>query len=84
MPDIDEYINEIRPMWDTRWLTNMGHKHEQLRAELKDYLKVSAIELFVNGHLSLEMTMQVLTFPIYPDLELEVVDRICDMVRQGC
>ena len=60
MPDIDEYINEIRPVWDTRWLTNMGHKHEQLRAELKDYLKVSAIELFVNGHLSLEMTMQAM------------------------
>ena len=38
----------------------MGHKHEQLRAELKDYLKVSAIELFVNGHLSLEMTMQAM------------------------
>lgn len=60
MPDMDEYIEEIRPIWESHWLTNMGPKHEQLKCELKDYLGVSNIELLVNGHLALEMTMQAM------------------------
>ena len=30
MPSLDEYVEEIRPIWDSRWLTNMGVKHRQL------------------------------------------------------
>ena len=60
MPGLDEYMDEIRPIWDSRWLTNMGPKHEQLKAELKDYLKVENVELLVNGHMALEMTMQAM------------------------
>lgn len=60
MPDIDEYIEEIRPIWESHWLTNMGPKHEQLKKELKEYLKVPNIELLVNGHMALEMTIQAM------------------------
>ena len=27
MPEFDEYVEEIKEMWDTHWLTNMGPKH---------------------------------------------------------
>ena len=54
MPDIEEYINEIKDLWDSRWLTNMGVKHKTLESQLLDYLKVSNITLFTNGHLALE------------------------------
>ena len=54
MPPIEEYIEEIRCLWDSRWLTNMGAKHKQLEDELKRYLDVSNITLFNNGHLALE------------------------------
>ncbi len=60
MPPFDEYVEEIRNLWDTRWLTNMGEKHEKLRRELKEYLKVDNIDLLVNGHMALELTMQAL------------------------
>ncbi len=40
MPSLDEYIEEIRPIWESHWLTNMGVKHKQLQAELEDYLGV--------------------------------------------
>ena len=60
MPEFDEYIEEIRPLFDSHWLTNMGVKHEQLRAELKDYLKVEGVELLTNGHTALELTLQAL------------------------
>lgn len=60
IPPIQEYIDEIRDIWDSHWLTNMGVKHEELRSELKKYLGVEDIELFTNGHMSLELTLQAL------------------------
>lgn len=60
MPDFAEYTEEIRDIWETRWLTNMGTKHRKLQAELRDYLKVEQIELFTNGHMALELSLQAL------------------------
>lgn len=54
MPGFDEYCEEIKDIWDTRWLTNMGSKHQQLEADLKAYLNTPNITLFTNGHLALE------------------------------
>ncbi len=62
MPEIDEYVNEIRELWNTRWLTNMGVKHCQLQQELKNYLKVFDIDLLTNGHMALELSLQALGF----------------------
>ena len=30
MPSLDEYVDEIRDIWDSHWLTNMGVKHQKL------------------------------------------------------
>ena len=60
MPDIEEYIEEIRSIWESHWLTNMGSKHKQLQKELSQYLRVSNIELMVNGHMALELTLQTM------------------------
>lgn len=54
MPPYEEYIKEIRGLWDSHWLTNMGEKHEQLAEQLKEYLKADHLSLFTNGHLALE------------------------------
>ncbi|MBR2274859.1 MAG: DegT/DnrJ/EryC1/StrS family aminotransferase [Lachnospiraceae bacterium] len=58
MPEFQEYIDEIRSMWDDHWLTNMGKKHEKLRGELREYLGVDEIELFTNGHMAIELALQ--------------------------
>lgn len=70
MPDFSEYIEEIRELWESKWLTNMGIKHEQLESELLKYLNASNITLFTNGHLALEyaiaalnLTGEVITTP---------------------
>lgn len=57
MPEFDEYIEEIKEIWDTHWLTNMGVKHRQLEAKLLKYLNTPNITLFTNGHLALECTI---------------------------
>ena len=60
MPPLDEYIEEIKSIWDTHWLTNMGTYHKQLEKGLADYLEVENISLFTNGHLSLELVLQAM------------------------
>lgn len=60
MPPLEEYVNEIRPLWDTAWLTNMGKLHKEFEKELVTFLKVPNISLFCNGHLSLELLLQAL------------------------
>lgn len=60
MPELSEYVNEIKDIWDSHWLTNMGPKHHIFQEKLKDYLHVDNIELVTNGHMAIELTLQAL------------------------
>ncbi len=60
MPSYEEYCEEIKNIWDTVHLTNMGPIHNRLKGQLQDYLKVKNIELFVNGHLALYCALKAL------------------------
>lgn len=60
MANMDEYMEEVKDLWVTSWLTNMGYKHEALEAGLSKYLNVPNITLFTNGHLALESIIAVL------------------------
>ena len=60
MPPFEEYIEEIKLMWENKWLTNMGVKHQELELKLKEYLEVNDISLFTNGHLALELALQAM------------------------
>ena len=40
MPSYEEYCEEIKELWDSRWLTNMGAKHQQLQAQLEARLDI--------------------------------------------
>lgn len=63
MPSLDEYIDEIIDIWETHWLTNMGEKHQQLQCELINYLGVEQLDLFTNGHMALELSLQAMNLP---------------------
>lgn len=63
MPPFEEYIEAIRPLWDSHWLTNMGQYHKELEEKLKEYLNVPEISLMVNGHMALELAIQSFNFP---------------------
>lgn len=60
MPPFEEYIEEIKGLWDSHWLTNMGEKHIALENQLRHYLKSDNIILFTNGHLALECAISAL------------------------
>lgn len=60
MPGFDEYMDEIKELWDSHWLTNMGIKHRTFQKELQKYLCVERVELLTNGHMALELTLQAM------------------------
>ena len=60
MPSVEEYIDEIRSIWESHWLTNMGPEHKSLQAELKQYMGVQNVELLTNGHMALELSLQAM------------------------
>ena len=60
MPSFEEYTNEIKDIWQTHWLTNMGIKHQELQKKLIDYMGVENLDLMVNGHFAIEMSLQAL------------------------
>lgn len=60
MPELDEYVNEIKELWDSHWLTNMGIKHRQFQQDLQEFLDVKNVELLTNGHMALELTLQAM------------------------
>lgn len=63
MPSFEEYCDEIKELWDSHWLTNMGVKHKQLQAELEQYLDAPHVALYTNGHLALENVIAALGLP---------------------
>lgn len=63
MPSYEEFIEKIKPLWETKWLTNMGTYHDQLEKGLEEFLQVPYISLMVNGHMALEMAIQAMDFP---------------------
>ena len=60
MPSYEEYCEEIRGLWDSRWLTNMGEKHKELQRRLEAYLGVKYVDLTTNGHMALEMSLNAM------------------------
>ena len=85
MPDYEEYCEEIKELWESRWLTNMGAKHRAFEAGLKEYLHTPNVNLFTNGHLALEAVIsamglkgEIITTPFTFDSTTHAI------VRCGC
>ena len=63
MPSFEEYCEEIKELWDNRWLTNNGVKHQLFEQQLKEYLYTPNVTLYTNGHLALEIIIEAMRFP---------------------
>ncbi len=63
LPTFEEYCEEIKELWNTHWMTNMGIKHQALQARLEEYFDCRHVVLFTNGHLALECAIESFSFP---------------------
>lgn len=60
LPDLGEFNELLRDIWNRKWITNNGEYHQQLEAALAEYLKVPYVSLFTNGTLPLITALQAL------------------------
>ena len=60
LPNLDEFHEMLKEIWDSKWITNNGSFHKQLEKALCEYLKVPYISLFTNGTLPLLTALQAL------------------------
>lgn len=60
LPNLDDFYEELKKIWDSKWITNNGSYHKQLEAALAEYLGVPYVSLFTNGTLPLLTALQAL------------------------
>lgn len=60
LPDLDEFTDSLKEIWESKWITNNGQFHQKLEAALAEYLKVPYVSLFTNGTLPLLTALQAL------------------------
>ena len=70
LPDLDDFIESLKVIWERKWLTNNGEFHQEFEKKLANYLGVPFLSLFSNGTLalisalqSLRITGEVITTP---------------------
>ena len=60
LPNLDEYNEMLKQIWDSKWITNNGQFHKELEKAMCEYLKVPYVSLFTNGTLPLITALQAL------------------------
>ena len=60
LPDLDDFIESLKVIWERKWLTNNGEFHQEFEKKLADYLGVPYVSLFANGTLALISALQTL------------------------
>ena len=60
MPPMEEYVEKIKSIWDSHWMTNNGGIYQELEENLKSYLGCENLELYVNGHMALDISIKAL------------------------
>lgn len=60
LPPLEEFIKELRKIWKSKIITNMGPYHEKFELALAEYLGVNYLSLFSNGTLALITSLRAL------------------------
>lgn len=60
LPDLGEFNEILKDIWERKWITNNGYYHKQLETALAEYLKVPYVSLFTNGTLPLITALQAM------------------------
>lgn len=54
IPEYDEYIEEIKSIWDTMHVTNFGPQYQRFVEAIKDRYTYEYVDFQCNGHMSLQ------------------------------
>lgn len=81
LPELQNVSQRLSKVWESKWITNNGLAHQQLKAELRAYLEVDNLSLFSNGTLalilglkSMDLTGEVITTPFTFPATVQALD----------
>ena len=60
LPNLDEFNELLKEIWDRKWITNNGLLHQKLEKALCEYLGVEHLCIFTNGTLPLITALQAM------------------------
>ena len=60
LPNLDEFVESLKEIWESKWITNNGKFHQEFEKKLAEHLGVEYISLFSNGTLALITAIQAL------------------------
>jgi dTDP-4-amino-4,6-dideoxygalactose transaminase len=60
LPPLDQYVNRLKDIWESRWLTNGGPQHAELETVLGAVFNTRNLSLFNNGTIALVTACQAL------------------------
>ena len=63
MPSFEEYCEEIKSLWENRWLSNRGSIHKEFEAKMSEFLDMPNVFFYANGHVALEVGIDAFNFP---------------------
>lgn len=60
LPPLDEFIESLEEIWESKWITNDGKFHKEFEKLLAEFLGVKYVSLLANGTLGLMIALQAL------------------------
>jgi dTDP-4-amino-4,6-dideoxygalactose transaminase len=60
LPPLGKYVEYLKKIWATRWLTNDGEFVQLLQRKLEEYLQVANLVLVANGTLAMQLALRAL------------------------
>jgi dTDP-4-amino-4,6-dideoxygalactose transaminase len=60
LPPLEEYVELLENIWESRWLTNNSRYHQEFEKALCDFLGVKHLSLFSNGTSALIVALQAM------------------------
>jgi dTDP-4-amino-4,6-dideoxygalactose transaminase len=58
LPELEKYVEYLKKIWATRWLTNDGEFVQLLEKSLEEYLRVKNLVIIANGTLALQLALK--------------------------
>lgn len=63
LPNLDKLQEKLKPIWQSKWLTNHGDTHREFEEKLQVVLKVRNVSAFNNGTIALLTALKALDLP---------------------
>ena len=60
LPPIEEYVEQLKGVWEAGWLTNRGPLAQELEANLRDHLDVKDLLAVSNGTIAIQLAIKAL------------------------